>query len=148
MGAKLSRAAKAPAPPLPPSSAQEEEEEVELTEVSSSTAPSKGAAAGTSTTARNSTARTDRKPNKPQSKLKLPENTKFSFPADLHDRVLSSRHFRIVKQLCEGGYGKVLLAWDERVQYAEFLFLRVTSYTCNDRLSQLLRALCSGNMWL
>ena len=44
--------------------------------------------------------------------------TKFLFPPDLQDPLLSARRYRIVKELGKGSYGKVFLAWDERRQYA------------------------------
>ena len=40
--------------------------------------------------------------------------TKYSFPLELQDPILSARRYRIVEELGKGCYGKVFLAWDER----------------------------------
>jgi hypothetical protein len=47
----------------------------------------------------------------------MTEPSKFSFPPDLQDPILSARCYRLVKKLGKCTFRRVFLAWDERRQY-------------------------------
>ena len=151
MGSKMSSAADKPAPTLPPSSAQDCDELATRSFSASPKGPA-SSVAGTSSTANESNACEDQTGNQQLSKLwgrkqsdhrsanpasgcregKVASATtsaepavpleRFALKSELQDPVLSARRYFIVEELGEGSYGKVMLAWDERRQYAKFLF--------------------------